>query len=121
MSETTPCPTFGGGAHIGRTVPADGAPNLSAVTDEQKSKKIGQLKKAFQASRVKLEKAEARIPELEQQLSDAAACKDLDFQPLSCPRWACTGSCLSSAFGRWPVPSSTRYLILPASHDKFPA
>ncbi|MAI11017.1 MAG: hypothetical protein CBD27_01095 [Rhodospirillaceae bacterium TMED167] len=74
MSETTTCPTCGGAAHIGRTVTADGAPNLSAVTDEQKSKKIGQLKKAFQASRDKLEKAEARIAELEQQLSDAAAC-----------------------------------------------
>ena len=72
MSKTTTCPTCGGSAHIGRTESADGTPNLIAVTDGQKSKKIGQLKKAFQGCREKLEKAEARIAELEQQLSAVA-------------------------------------------------
>ena len=46
---------------------------LSAVTDERKSKKIGQLKKAFNGSRDKLEIAGARIAALEQHLTNVVA------------------------------------------------
>lgn len=73
MSETITCPTSGGAAHISRMESIDGTFKLTAVTDEQKSKKIGQLKKAFKGSRDKLEKAEARIAALEQQLSNIVA------------------------------------------------
>ena len=73
MSETITCLTCGGAAHIGRAESADGSFKLSAITDERKSKKIGQLKKAFKGSRDKLEKAEARIAALEQQLSNVVA------------------------------------------------
>ena len=73
MSETITCPTCGGAAHIGRMESIDGTFKLTVVTDEQKSKKIGQLKKAFKGSRDKLEKAEARIAALEQQLSNIVA------------------------------------------------
>ena len=73
MSETITCPTCGGAAHIGRMESIDGTFKLTAVTDEKKSKKIGQLKKAFKGSRDKLEKAEARIAALEQQLSNVVA------------------------------------------------
>ena len=45
MSETITCPTCGGAAHIGRMESTDATFKLTAVTDEQKSKKIGQLKK----------------------------------------------------------------------------
>ena len=51
----------------------DGTFKLTAVTDERKSTKIGQLKKAFKGFRDKLEKAEARIAALEQQLSNVVA------------------------------------------------
>ena len=70
MTKTITCLTCGGAAHIGRAESADGTFKLSAVTDERKSKKIGQLKKAFKGSRDKLEKAEARIAALEQQFSN---------------------------------------------------
>ena len=73
MSETITCPTCGGAAHTGQMESADGTFKLAAVTDEQKSKKIRQLKKAFKGSRDKLEKAEARIAALEQQLSNVVA------------------------------------------------
>ena len=73
MSETITCPTCGGAAHIGRMESIDGTFKLTAVTDERKSKKIGQLKKAFKGCLAKLEKAEARIAVLEQQLSNIVA------------------------------------------------
>ena len=46
---------------------------LSAVIDEQKSVNIGQLEKAFQRSRDKIERAEACIAEPQQQLSNVTA------------------------------------------------
>ena len=64
MSKTITCLTCGGAAHIGRAESADGTFKLSAVTDERKSKKIGQLKKALKGSRDKLEIAGARIAAL---------------------------------------------------------
>lgn len=73
MSETITCPTCGGAAHVGRTEPANGTFKLNAVTHEQKSEKIGQLKKAFKGSRDKLEIAGARIAALEQHLSNVVA------------------------------------------------
>ena len=73
MSETITCPTCGGAAHIGRMESTVGTFKLAAVTDEQKSEKIRQLKKAFKGFRDKLEKAEARIAALEQQLSNVVA------------------------------------------------
>ena len=73
MSKTITCLTCGGAAHIGRAESADGSFKLSAVTDERKSKKNGQLKKAFKGSRDKLEIAGARIAALEQHLSNVVA------------------------------------------------
>ena len=73
MSKTITCLTCGGAAHIGRAESADGSFKLSAVTDKRKSKKIGQLKKAFKGCLDKLEKAEGRIAVLEQQLSNIVA------------------------------------------------
>ena len=73
MSKTITCLTCGGAAHIGRAESADGSFKLSAVTDEQKSKKIGQLKKAFKGSRDKHEIAGARIAALKQHLSNVVA------------------------------------------------
>ncbi len=51
MSETITCPTCGGAAHIGRIDSADGTFKLTAVTDQQKFKKIGRFKKAFKGCR----------------------------------------------------------------------
>ena len=51
MSETITCPTCGGEAHIGRIDSADGTFKLTAVTDQQKFKKIGRFKKAFKGCR----------------------------------------------------------------------
>ena len=73
MSKTITCLTCGGAAHIGRAESADGSFKLSGVTDERKSKKIGQLKKASKGSGDKLEIAGARIAALEQHLSNVVA------------------------------------------------
>lgn len=66
MSETTKCPTCGGTAKINqRQTDETGKPQLIAVSDEDKSKKIAQLKKALHASIEKLDAAKARIAEFE--------------------------------------------------------
>lgn len=67
MSDTTKCPTCGGVAKINkRETGAAGNPQLIAVSDEEKDKKIAQLKKALHASIEKLDAAKERIAELEQ-------------------------------------------------------
>lgn len=66
MSETTKCPMCGGTAKINKRQPDDaGNPQLIAVSDEDKDKKIGQLKKALHASIEKLDAAKEKIAELE--------------------------------------------------------
>jgi hypothetical protein len=66
MSDTTKCPTCGGIAKINhRQIDGAGNPQLIAVSDEDKDKKIGQLKKALHASIEKLDAAKERIIELE--------------------------------------------------------
>ncbi len=66
MSDTTKCPTCGGTAKINkRQLDEAGNPQLIAVSEEDKGKKIAQLKKALHASIEKLDAAKERIAELE--------------------------------------------------------
>lgn len=67
MSDTTKCPTCGGTAKINhRQTDEAGNPQLIAVSDEDKGKKIVQLKKALHAAIEKLDRAKERVAELEQ-------------------------------------------------------
>ena len=69
MSEVVHCPTCGGPARASRTqTNAAAEPTLTAVTDEDKTEKIAQLKKAVRLQKERLEAVNQRIRDLEEML-----------------------------------------------------
>ena len=74
MSEVVSCPTCGGPARASRTqTTVTGEPVLTAVTDEDKTEKIAELREVVRLQKDRLDAANERIRDLEEILRQGAS------------------------------------------------